>query len=219
MKKIIAIIILSYSFSQINAQKSGISVLGGIAFRGVPINLVSRGDRLHIYDFTFSGDDQFESKSFSVDIRFPIIANKLFVQSSNYFRYNYFGEKSLFTNGAWGPIIEEKRFKTDHLIDLQYQINIGINRNWKLKTGVGYGVMNTGTGFIYPRYTGMVDSQGKPIYIDTFDTFLFWAPRFSLGSSYKKMNLILSVHKTKNQDNNDKASLWIETKFAYSFDF
>jgi hypothetical protein len=200
------------------SQKSNkIVISGGVAFRGVPINVVLQGDRLHIYDFDYDGDEQFESTSFSIDFKKVVLKNKIFLQSSNYFRYNYFREKGFFSTINPPGMNIEKRFKTDHFLDVIYQANIGKKDNWKLKIGLGYGVMNTGTGFTYPKFADTLNPQGNLAYTMTNDSFLFWAPRLSLGISYKKINLMLSVHKSKNQYNTDKFSLWIETKFAYEF--
>ena len=188
-KKICLMVLLSNLLFLSYSQNKRIDIVVGIAFRGVPVNLVSRGDRYHFYHFEYIGDQQFECTSLSLDVSHKLFGTSFYLQLSNYIRYNYFRELNMTAFNTSVGSITERRLKTDHLLDIQYKINLDKKNNWKLKVGVGYGIMNTGTGFTYPKTEDTLNAQGNLVYNFRDDTFLFWAPRFTLGASFKKYNV------------------------------
>lgn len=214
MKKIIvAILSLGITlFGNTQTFKPKINI--GIAFRGSVHEIEKARYRSYPYNFHYYPSAQSNCQSLSIDVVQDIFGKNWKVELSNYFRYNYFRETQA---TPASNLVTEKRFKSDHFFDIFYNPALGKKKDWKLKIGIGYGVTNTNTAFNYPRFTGEYDANGNPIIINSFASFQYDGLRAFVGASYKKMGLTIAVFDSKNNNNEDLFSLWIETKFAYSF--
>lgn len=203
-----------------NAQTFKPTIGIGVATRGYPIPLQLPGNVFFPYDFHYSSSSQFKCKSIALDISTLVFNGNWTFQVSNYFRYNYFREIDVNDYSTVQTVIYplklEKRFKTDHIVSLYYKKQ-GNPRKLKLTGGVGFGVMNTGTGFDYKHFTGFYDNNGKPIFETLHDTFSFFTPCVMVGISYRNLSWISTVYGSKDQHNRPRPTLWIEGKLAYSF--
>jgi hypothetical protein len=218
MKKIAVTIIGSCLMLFGNAQGFHPEINVGLAIRGSSTQLKPRGNVLHPYDFFYNSTRQFRSNSLALGIAHEIFNKNWRVELSNYCRYNYFREINETAPSSTTPIIRtEKRFKTDHFLDFYYNPTIDKKKIWKIKLGLGYGIMNTGTGFTYKRFTGNYDSSGNPIFVQERDTFGFSSWHAMIGAAYKKLNATITVNQSKDNNNEYRPSIWIETKFAYQF--
>lgn len=179
-----------------------------------------QGNVVFPYDFYYHGFSQSKCKSISLDIATPVFNGNWMLQVSNYFRYNYFREIDVNDYSAgqtvFYPLKLEKRFKTDHFINLFYK-NKGKSRKLKLTGGLGFGIMNTGTGFDYQHFTGLYDSNAKPVFETLHDTFSFFTLSAMVGISYKNFSWMSTVYGSKDQYNRPRPTLWIEGKLLYSF--
>ena len=207
---IISLIIAQLGYNQTFNPQFNI----GVAFRGGIEEIEKSRGTLHIYDFFFSSLDQSRSTSLYVGISNEIFNKNWKIELSNYFRYNYFRETQATPTSQY---VTEKRFKTDHYLDLYYNPAIGKKKMLKLKFGVGYGKTNTNTGFTYKFFTETYDPNGNPIFVDRQGTFMYSGPRVLLGAAYKKVDITFSLLDSKNRNNEALFSLWIESRFAYNF--
>lgn len=220
MKFLKLLIIFFYITFLGNAQTFKPTISIGVATRGYSIPLQLPGDVLFPYDFYHDGYTQFKCKSIALDLSTPVFNGNWMLQVSSYFRYNYFREIDVNDYSAVQTVIYplklEKRFKTDHFVSLYYKKQ-GNPRKLKLTGGVGFGVMNTGTGFDYKHFTGFYDNNGKPIFETLHDTFSFFTPCVMVGVSYRNLSWVSTVYGSKDRHNRPRPTLWIEGKLAYSF--
>jgi hypothetical protein len=186
----------------------------GLALRGGIHEIEKSRGTLHIYDFNFYGSEQSRSTSLYFGISNEVFNKNWKIELSNYFRYNYFRETQATPTS---PYVTERRFKTDHFLDLYYNPTIGKKKNVKLKVGAGYGTTNTNTGFTYKFFTETYDANGNPIFVDKRGSFMYSGPRFLLGASYKKLDATFSLLDSKNNNNEALFSLVIESRFSYNF--
>ncbi len=207
---IISLIITKLGYNQTFNPQFNI----GVAFRGAIHEIEKSRGTLHIYDFVFYGSEQSRSTSLYVGISNEVFNKNWKIELSNYFRYNYFRETQATPTSQY---VTEKRFKTDHYVDLYYNPIIGKKKIAKLKFGLGYGVTNTNTGFKYKFFTDTYDPNGNPIFVDKQGTFMYSGPRVLLGIAYKKVDLTFSLLDSKNNNNEALFSLWIESRLAYNF--
>jgi len=214
MKKIIFFITSLIIVQVGNNQTSKPQFNAGIAFRGGIHEIEKSKTTTHIYDFNFYGSEQSRSTSLYFGVSNKVFNKNWKIELSNYFRYNYFRETQATPTS---PYTIERRFKTDHFIDLYYNPTIGKKKNVKLKVGLGYGITNTNTGFTYKSFTENYDANGNPIFADKRGTFMYSGPRLLFGASYKKWDATFSLLDSKNNNNEALFSLLIESRFAYNF--
>lgn len=211
--------LVNFSFSQVNKQP--IFSLG-IAHRNYVIRLEDKLAYTLPGGYSFNSIEHFRVTSLSIDIARNIWNRHWHLQLSNYVRYGHV----VFEKNRQGIVTNEiKRIKYDHLLDMLYKFD-AIKKRPTFVIGGGLGLMNCNTAFDFDYNTGIKDGAGNWIFRQMKGSFRFFAPRLVLGIERKnkvnKMNSLngyFIIHGTPDEDFDPLASIWLEFKGSYSFQF
>ena len=193
------------SYSQTKYYKTQIAL--GVTGRGSPRYHYS-SNTTSFYPFTY---DLFVNSGpiiLSLDFKVKFLNDKLVAQLSNNITYGLLKRG----NDASGNYFNDKSLRKDHFIDLLYK------RPTKTKfpnilIGLGYGVMNVGTDFIYSK-----TYNGNPSNISVPGTLMFFAPRLTLGLEKGVFNFYLIANYTGRDDYYNKTPAYnLEGKLTITF--
>ena len=106
----------------------------------------------------------------SIDFKKQIYKDKISIQLSNYITYGL-----LKRGGDSNYYFNDNSLRKDHFIDILYSKSIK-KKSTKIVVGVGYGIMNVGTDFIFNG-----EYNGNPYNISIPGTLRFFAPRLTVG--------------------------------------
>ena len=136
------------------------------------------------------------------------------LQLSNYFSYNYLATlyDSLNINSK-----TISAFKYDIFFDALYEIRLKKFKRSFIYIGAGVGRMNISKKFDYNYPTGVRDNNSNQIFEKRSTSLSFFAPRLSVGFSFKNISSFLVAHGTPDNDFKSNPSLWLEYKVLYSF--
>lgn len=214
MKSIlIAFVCLVTSFKVFGQLKISPKYSIGLAHRIEPITLKNKNYNKNIYGFEYEVIGNCTNLTFDIFDTVKINKLPLIVSVSNYFSYTYFRTNRDILTGQ--NTDTENRFKHDHFIEIHIPIKTK-KTNTSFLFGIGFGVMNVGTGFKYDYITGLVDSTGSPIINkETKANFAFVSPKITGGIGYKKLAFLLSIYSTPERLNSKLLTIWIESKINF----
>lgn len=114
--------------------------------------------------------------------------------------------------------VEVKSMKYDLFLDVIYLFKKKKNMNKPdriyLFAGAGFGQMNYNTKFKY-KHTEY-DFNNNPIERERTGSFMFLAPRVTIGALYKKLQGSFVVHGTPDDTYEPNPTIWMEFKLTYS---
>jgi hypothetical protein len=148
-----------------------------------------------------------------IDIRICCFKNKdLFLQLSNYIRNTNVTTK--FNPLTLKYDIEDKRIRTDHVLELLYQFKLKKNAQLHFFLAGGLGKMNTNGKLKYNYYNGD-NPNGTPIIDSAVKNYSFFAPKISVGICYKNFNATISSYATPDDEYDSNPTLLVEYKLSY----
>jgi hypothetical protein len=209
MKTIICLILLlsGYlsSYSQTKYYKPQIAL--GVTGRGSPRYHYS-STVANYYPFYYSLFVNARPVIFSLDIKVKFFKEKLIAQLSNNITYGLLKRGT----GPYGDYFSDNSLRRDHFIDLLYTIPIK-PKFPKILIGVGYGVMNAGTKFMYSKpYNGNPANNNIP------GTLRFYAPRVLVGLEKGVFNVYLIANYTGRDEYYNKTPAYnLEGKLTVTF--
>ena len=193
------------SFSQTKYYKTQIAL--GVTGRGDPRYHYSNNTPSY-YPFYYSLFINLRPVIFSLDFKINLFKEKLTAQLSNNITYGLL-KRGIDPSGNY---FSDNSLRRDHFIDLLYTIPIK-PKFPKIIIGLGYGVMNAGTDFIYSK-----TYNGNPANISVPGTLKFYAPRLTIGLEKGVFNLYLIANYTGRDEYYNKTPAYnLEGKLTVTF--
>ncbi len=134
-------------------------------------------------------------------------------QLSNYFSYNYL---VTILDSLNRPVEDLNSFKYDVFVDVSYRAGFRKFKHSFIHISAGFGRMNMSKKFDYDFPTGERDTNGNRIFERRSTSLPFWAPRLSIGFSYRNLMAFVTAHGTPDEDLNPNPSLWVEYRVLYN---
>lgn len=206
-KTIVLLFLLSGYLSSISQTKYlNLQIALGVTARGTPRD--NSSSSTNYYPFYYSLFVNSAPPILSLDFKAKFFKERLIVQVSNNITYGLLKRGS----SPGGVSFNDNSLRRDHFIDLLYTIPIK-PKFPKIIAGIGYGVMNAGTKFMYSK-----TYNGNPSNISVPGTLRFFAPRVHVGLEKGVFNLYLIANYTGRDDLYNKTPAYnLEGKLTVTF--
>jgi hypothetical protein len=179
----------------------------GIMARSIP-KYKYDPNSIPFYPFSYSLFVNSKPLILSLDLKRNIYKEKVLLQLSNSITYGLLRRGS----DASGTTFNENSLRRDHFMDLVLKKSLGKSK-FKYLMGLGYGIMNAGTNFIYSK-----PFNGNPSNISIPGTLRFNAPRLIAGLEKGVFNFFVIANYTGRDEYYNKTPAFnLDAKLTITF--